>query len=110
MTEDGYGTAERVGDLSVLRFRRRLEHPRDLVWAARSPSTSTRRDGSPRPSRVHGSPAPPCTSRSGEGEGEPFDGQMTAFDPPSLMELRWSDDLLRFELEADGSGCLFKRP
>jgi Activator of Hsp90 ATPase homolog 1-like protein len=34
MTKDEYGTVERVGDVSILRFRRRLEHPPDLVWAA----------------------------------------------------------------------------
>ena len=27
---------------------------------------------------------------------------MLAFVPPSLMELRWADDILRFELESDG--------
>jgi hypothetical protein len=31
---------------------------------------------------------------------------MLAFTPPTLMELRWADDVLRFELEADGSGCV----
>jgi hypothetical protein len=32
---------------------------------------------------------------------------MLAFDPPALMELRWADDVLRFELAADGEkGCL----
>ena len=43
-----------------------------------------------------------------EGEGEPFDGEMLAFDPPSLMELRWADDVLRFEIEPDGSGCILR--
>jgi hypothetical protein len=33
---------------------------------------------------------------------------MLAFVPPSLMELRWADDVLRFELEADGAGCLLR--
>ena len=33
----------------------------------------------------------------------PFDGEMLAFVPPSLMELRWADDVLRFEIDrADG--------
>ena len=33
---------------------------------------------------------------------------MLAFDPPSVMELRWADDLLRFELtpDAEGGGCV----
>ena len=29
---------------------------------------------------------------------------MLAFVPPSLLELRWADDVLRFELESDGGG------
>ena len=33
---------------------------------------------------------------------------MLAFDPPSLMELRWADDVLRFEIEPDGSGCILR--
>lgn len=105
MTQDEYGTLERVGDVSILRFRRRLEHPPDLVWAALTENEHlegwfpTTIEGA----RVAGG-ALHFSFR--EGEGEPFDGEMTAFDPPSLMELRWSDDLLRFELVADGSGCL----
>ena len=42
------------------------------------------------------------------GEGEPFDGDMLAFVPPSLLELRWADDILRFELEPDGAGCILR--
>ena len=33
---------------------------------------------------------------------------MLAFDPPSLMELRWADDILRFELQTDGAGCILR--
>jgi uncharacterized protein YndB with AHSA1/START domain len=43
-----------------------------------------------------------------ESEGEPFDGKMLAFEPPSLLELRWADDVLRFELEPDASGCVLR--
>ena len=35
------------------------------------------------------------------GEADAFDGEMLAFVPPTLMELRWADDVLRFELEPD---------
>jgi len=31
---------------------------------------------------------------------------MLAFEPPSLMELRWADDVLRFGLEPEGPGCV----
>ena len=36
-------------------------------------------------------------------EADPFDGEMLAFDPPSLMELRWEVDILRFELQPRGA-------
>jgi uncharacterized protein YndB with AHSA1/START domain len=33
---------------------------------------------------------------------DPMVGALVAFDPPSLLELRWGDDTLRFELKANG--------
>ena len=39
-----------------------------------------------------------------EGEGPPTEGEMVVFDPPSVLELRWGDELLRFELAPDGDG------
>jgi uncharacterized protein YndB with AHSA1/START domain len=104
MTDDD-GTLERIGDLSILCFRRRLDHPPDKVWAALTVDEHLERWF---PTTIEGARVAGAALHFSfrEGEGEPFDGQMTAFDPPSLMELRWSDDLLRFELEADGSGCL----
>jgi uncharacterized protein YndB with AHSA1/START domain len=100
------GTLETSGDgRSVLRYRRRLSHAQQLVWRALTedghlaewfPTTieGTRRAGAP----LHFS--------FRQGEGEPFDGEMLAFEPPSLMELRWADDVLRFELEPDGADCV----
>lgn len=32
--EDEYGTCERAAGVSVLRYRRRLPHPREKVWRA----------------------------------------------------------------------------
>ena len=100
-----YGTLERTADATVLRYRRRLAQPPSTVWraltedahlAAWFPTTieGTRVAGAPLHFSFRGS------------EGEPFDGEMLAFEPPSLMELRWADDILRFELEADGAGCV----
>ena len=37
-------------------------------------------------------------------EMEPMHGEMVVFEPPSLLELAWGGDRLRFELEADGDG------
>jgi uncharacterized protein YndB with AHSA1/START domain len=41
-----------------------------------------------------------------ENEAPPFDGEMLAFDPPVLMELRWGDEILRFEVTPDGDGSV----
>ncbi len=95
-----FGSLERVGDLSILRYERRLAHPRERVWraitedadlAAWFPTTieGPRRAGA----KLHFS--------FRHGEGQAFDGEMLAFVPPSLLELRWADDVLRFELESE---------
>ena len=43
-----------------------------------------------------------------EGEGPTMDGEMLAFDPPSLMEMRWGDEILRFELRPEGDGSVLE--
>lgn len=102
---DEFGTLERVGETSVLRFRRRLAHRRELVWRA---LTEDAQLAEWFPTTIEGARAAgaPLQFAFREAEGEPFDGEMLAFEPPSLMELRWADDVLRFELEPDGSGCV----
>jgi uncharacterized protein YndB with AHSA1/START domain len=103
---DEYGTLERLPDgMSVLRYRRRLAHPRHKVWRALTEHAHlaewfpTTIEGE----RVAGAPLHYAFR---ENEAEPFDGEMLVFDAPDLMELRWGDDVLRFELSADGSGCV----
>jgi uncharacterized protein YndB with AHSA1/START domain len=97
---DGFGTLERNGEVAVLHYERRLAHPQERVWraitedadlAAWFPTTieGPRRDGAA------------LRFAFRQGEAEPFGGEMLAFVPPTLMELRWSDDVLRFELEPD---------
>jgi len=97
------GTLERAGPVSILRYERRLAHPRHRVWraivedaelAAWFPTTIE----GPR----HAGAVLHFSFR--QGEGQSFDGEMLAFVPPSLMELRWADDVLRFELEPCGDG------
>ena len=38
------------------------------------------------------------------GEAPAFDGEMIAFEPPSLFEFRWGPDVIRLELRPDGEG------
>jgi uncharacterized protein YndB with AHSA1/START domain len=35
-------------------------------------------------------------------------GEMLAFDPPTLMELNWGGDILRFEITSDGDGSILE--
>ena len=103
--DEEFGSLERVGDASVLRFRRRLAHPPQRVWTA---LTDDEHLVGWFPTTIEGErqPGAPLRFSFRRSEGEPFDGEMLVFEPPSVMELRWADDILRFELEPDGSGCL----
>jgi uncharacterized protein YndB with AHSA1/START domain len=105
--EDSYGALERAGDVSVLRYRRRLSHPREKVWRA---LTEDEHLAGWFPTTIEGDrvAGAPLHFSFRQGEAAPFDGEMLSFDPPSVMELRWADDVLRFELtaDADASGCV----
>jgi uncharacterized protein YndB with AHSA1/START domain len=104
---DGFGTLERVGEVSVLRYARRLAHPVDRVWRALTEEAEL---AAWFPTTIDGERRPGAALRYSfrRGEGRPFDGEMLAFVPPSLMELRWADDVLRFELHPDGAGCILR--
>jgi uncharacterized protein YndB with AHSA1/START domain len=99
--ENTFGTLERDGDMAVLRYRRHLSHRRQKVWRA---MTEAEHLAGWFPTTIDGSMASGCTLSFGfrEIEMDPMTGEMLAFDPPSLMEMRWGDDILRFELAEDG--------
>jgi uncharacterized protein YndB with AHSA1/START domain len=107
--EAEYGVLERVGDTSVLRYRRRLAHPQKKVWRA---LTEDEHLADWFPTTIEGDRAAGASLRFSfrQSEGPPFTGEMLRFDPPSVMELRWADDVLRFELAPDpaasGEGCV----
>jgi uncharacterized protein YndB with AHSA1/START domain len=107
--DEEFGTLQRTGERSVLRYERHLAHPRDAVWRA---ITEDAHLAAWFPTTIEGARAAgaPLHFSFRESEGAPFDGEMLAFVPPSLMELRWADDVLRFELEPDpgGPGCILR--
>jgi uncharacterized protein YndB with AHSA1/START domain len=108
MDAAAFGTLEHVGDLSILRYERRVAHPQQRVWRA---ITEDAELATWFPTTIEG---PRRAGRAlhfsfREGEGQSFDGEMLAFVPPSLMELRWADDVLRFELEPDGERATILR-
>jgi uncharacterized protein YndB with AHSA1/START domain len=100
---DELGTLERDGDLCVLRFRRVLRQPPETVWRA---LTEDAHLAGWFPTTVEGerSAGAPLRFSFRDGEAPPFAGEMLVVDPPPLLELRWGDDVLRFELAPDGAG------
>jgi uncharacterized protein YndB with AHSA1/START domain len=97
------GELERSGETVLLRFTRRLAHPPEKVWRA---LVEPEHLAAWFPTTIDGERAAGARLRFRHRDdmAEPFDGEMLAFEPPSLLELRWGPDVLRFELEADGDG------
>lgn len=100
-----HGHLEHRDGRLVLRFTRRLAHPPDKVWRA---LTEPEHLAAWFPTTIEGERALGAPLRFGfrEMEAAPFGGEMLAYEPPSLMELRWGDEILRFELRGDGDGSV----
>lgn len=96
-----FGDLAPVGDRWQLRFTRTLRHPPEKVWRA---LTEPEHLQAWFPARIDGERAAGAPLRFvfEEDEGPALEGEMLVYDPPSLLELRWDDDVLRFELRPDG--------
>ena len=111
MTESTSGTSQDFGQLStrdgrlVVEFTRRLPHSPEKVWRA---LTEPDHLDAWFPTTIQGERAAGARLHFAfrEMEAEAFEGEMLAFKPPSLMELRWGDDILRFEVRPDGDGSV----
>jgi uncharacterized protein YndB with AHSA1/START domain len=93
-----YGSLEQRADGRFqLRFTRTLGHPVDRVW-----QVVTEPDQLARwfPTTIEGERVAGAALRFTfpGGEAPPFDGEMLACDPPSLLEFRWGPDVMRLEL------------
>lgn len=89
-----------------LRFTRRLAHPPEKVWRA---LTEPEHLTAWFPTDIEGERAAGAPLRFvfRHGEGPTIDGELLAWDPPSLLELRWGGgETLRFELRPDGAGSV----
>lgn len=97
------GELEAVGDKWRLRFTRKLRHPPEKVWRA---LTEPEHLGAWFPTDVIGErkAGAPIRFHFRNGEAADFDGEMTVFEPPSVLEFWWGPDLLRFELTPDDEG------
>jgi uncharacterized protein YndB with AHSA1/START domain len=102
---DELGTLERDGQLCVLRYRRVLRQSPETVWRA---LTEDAHLAGWFPTTIEGerSPGAPMRFSFREDEAPPFEGEMLAVDAPSLLELRWGDNVLRFEVAPEGSGSV----
>ena len=102
-----YGELDRSQGRPTLRFTRRLAHPPEKVWRA---LTEPEHLAAWFPTTIDGElVAGAKLSFSFRDLDIPsMDGEMLACDPPSLLELNWSDERLRFELTPDGDGTLLR--
>lgn len=97
------GQLVQIGDRWQLRFRRRLAHPSEKVWRAITEPEHLQRWF---PDRVVGDMTVGAALRFEMSNGESFPGEVLACDPPKALELRWGTDVLLFEIEPDGDGCV----
>jgi uncharacterized protein YndB with AHSA1/START domain len=103
MADHDLGTLARDGDDVTLTFTRRLAYAPDEVWRAVTEPEHLRAWF---PQKIVGERRAGAHLRFESEGGDGFDGEMVAFEPPKLMELRWGADRLRIELTADGDGTL----
>jgi uncharacterized protein YndB with AHSA1/START domain len=107
------GDLERRAGGGLLKFTRLLSYPPAKVWRA---LTEPEHLAAWFPTTIEGERAVGARLRFAfrDIEAAPLDGEMLAFEPPSLMELRWGDEILRFEVVAQGDDsvlvftCMFE--
>jgi uncharacterized protein YndB with AHSA1/START domain len=95
-----YGDLEQLDDGRWrLRFTRTLPYPPEKVWRA---VTEPEQLAHWFPTTIEGERAAGAPLRFAFPNGQlpAFDGEMIAYEPPLLLELRWGPDLLRLELRA----------
>lgn len=101
-----YGTLEHRDGRWHLRFVRRLAHPPEKVWRA---LTEAEHLAAWFPTTIEGERAPGARLRFAHRDdaAPAIDGELLAYDPPRLLELRWGgDETLRFELRPEESGTV----
>jgi uncharacterized protein YndB with AHSA1/START domain len=99
-----YGTIDQLRDGRwQLRFTRVLDHPQEKVWRA---ITEPAHLAQWFPTTIEGERVAGAALRFSfpGGQADSFEGEMLAYDPPSVMELRWGNDIVRLELEPREQG------
>jgi uncharacterized protein YndB with AHSA1/START domain len=101
-TSDMNGTLEHAGDRWKLRFERALEHAPEKVWRA---ITEQEHLAAWFPHRIVGEWAVGAPLRFEHERFPPMDGEVLAYDAPSLLEFSWGPDTIRLEIVPRQSGC-----
>jgi uncharacterized protein YndB with AHSA1/START domain len=99
-----YGTLEQLDDGRwQLRFKRVFRHPVEKVWRA---ITEPEHLAHWFPTTIEGERVAGASLRFAfpANQAPTFEGEMIAYEPPSLMELRWGPDIVRLELRATAEG------
>jgi len=100
-----YGKLEKItGQKWRLHFVRRFPHPPEKVWRA---ITEPEHLAAWFPTTIDGerkAGAKPTFAFPAGISFPPFVGTMLAYEPPGLMEFDWGGDIIRLEVEPDGSG------
>ena len=98
------GELEQVGDLWELRFERRLRQSPERVWKALTEPEELK-TWFPDTIVVSEWRVGARLQFRHEGGLYAFDGEVLAYDPPRVLEIRWGTDRVRFEVEPakDGS-------
>ncbi|MGI8825649.1 MAG: SRPBCC family protein [Chloroflexota bacterium] len=99
------GTLEQTDGQWRLRFTRWLSQPPETVWCA---LTEPEHLAAWFPTDIEGERATGAILQFvfRNGEGPTIEGRMLTYDPPALLEFRWGEETMRFELRADGEGTL----
>lgn len=112
IAEDRFGTVTRNGEGFDLRYVRRLKAPIERVWAAITIPERIADWFATADVQIEMRLGGAYRLRFGS-EGPYAEGEITAFDPPRLLEHTWPDPpqppgRVRYELEVDGDGCVLR--
>jgi uncharacterized protein YndB with AHSA1/START domain len=102
-TTERDGQLVAVGDHWQIRFTRTLAHAPEKVWRA---ITDPEHRTAWFPDTSIGDFETVGARLKFAYPGGDFDGEVLAANPPKLLELRWGTDILRFELQPDGTGTV----
>lgn len=100
---------EKDGRRYTVRFERRLAHPPEKVWRALTERELLKQWF---PSEVRGAWETGAkltfvfeSGAEGGGEASALEGEVLAVEPARLLEFRWGESVLRFELLPEAGGC-----